>query len=89
MDNNIFKYDSIEDSYNTDCRYYVYNASDNVVSDPFQYQYDAIEFAIDNDYPVVKIHRYFYDDNGKINPDGDPEIVWSAANQIRNRRLTE
>lgn len=67
-----------EDEYETDYRYYVYDSTDSVVSDGFEYDEDAIEFAQENNYSVVKIHNYFRDDNGKLEPDGGPEVIWTA-----------
>lgn len=67
-----------EDDFETDYRYYVYNDSDNVVSDAFDFDEDAIEWAKENNYPVVKIHNYYRDSDGQLNPDGDPEVVWEA-----------
>lgn len=66
------------DESETDYRYYVYDATDNVVSDGFEYDEDAVEFAQENNYPVVKIHNYFRDADGKLEPDGGPEVIWSA-----------
>lgn len=67
-----------EDDFETDYRYYVYNDSDNVVSDAFDFDEDAIEWAKENNYPVVKIHNYYRDSDGQLNPDGDPEVIWEA-----------
>lgn len=65
----------VDDEFDTDCRYYVYDDRDNCISDPYLNVDDAIEFAEENDYPIVKVHNY-YIDNDKHYPDGDPEIVW-------------
>lgn len=67
-----------DDELETDYRYYVYNDSDNVVSDAFDFDEDAIEWAKENNYPVVKIHNYYRDLDGQLNPDGDPEVIWEA-----------
>lgn len=75
---NMYSTSTTEDEYETDYRYYVYDSTDNVVSDGFEYDDDAIEFAQENKYPVVKIHNYFRDDDGKLEPDGDPEVIWTA-----------
>lgn len=66
------------DEFETDQRWYVYDESDNCVSDEFHSEDDAIEWAKENEYPTVKVHRY-YIENDKHYPDGDPEIVWPAS----------
>ena len=68
-----------DDNVETDFRYYVYSDPDKVVSDGFEFEDDAIEWATENEYPVVKIHRYYRDSDGELNPDGDPEIVWEKG----------
>lgn len=70
--------ETVNDEYETDYRYYVYDSTDRVVSDGFEYDDDAIEFALNNNYPLVKIHNYYRDDDGSLNPDGDPEVIWTA-----------
>ena len=70
--------EEVDNELETDFRYYVYDEIDNCVSDSFRYQDDAEKFAIKNNYPVVKIHRYYRDFDGGLNPDGTPEIVWKA-----------
>ena len=76
--NKLTDYWAAEEMYKTDYRYYVYNDNDEVVSDSFEYDEDAIEWAVENGYPVVKIHNYFYDEYDKIRPDGYPEVIWTA-----------
>lgn len=61
-----------------DFRYYVYANNDDVVSDAFDFEEDAISWAQENNYPIVKIHNYYRDTDGELNPDGDPEVVWEA-----------
>lgn len=75
-----------DDELPLDKRYYVYSSSDDCVNDSFLSKEDAVEFAIDNGYPVVKVHNY-YIENDKHYPDGDPEVVWTHA--INNQHLTE
>lgn len=67
-----------EDDYETDYRYYVYANEDDVVGDEFEYDEDAILWAKENGYPIVKIHNYYRDERGKLQPDGYPEIIWTA-----------
>lgn len=67
-----------DDEFEVDFRYYVYANEDDVVSDPFEFEEDAIEWAKENNYPIVKIHNYYRDTDGDLNPDGDPEVVWKA-----------
>ena len=69
--------DENDDGYETAERYYVYGVRGNVESDDFEYEDDAIEWAKENNHPTVKIHRYFYDESGKIRPDGSPEVIWT------------
>lgn len=68
-------------SMETDKRFYVYASEDNCVSDGFITKEDAIEFAEDNSYPIVKIHKY-YIDNDKHYPDGDPVVVWNKNKYV-------
>ena len=67
-----------DDEFEVDFRYYVYANNDDVVSDAFDFEEDAIAWAQENNYPIVKIHNYYRDVDGQLNPDGDPEIVWEA-----------
>ena len=67
-----------DDEFEVDFRYYVYANNDDVVSDAFDFEEDAISWAQENNYPIVKIHNYYRDTDGELNPDGDPEIVWEA-----------
>ena len=67
-----------DDEFEVDFRYYVYANADDVVSDAFDFEEDAIAWAQENNYPIVKIHNYYRDTDGQLNPDGDPEIVWEA-----------
>ena len=67
-----------DDESEVDFRYYVYANNDDVVSDAFDFEEDAISWAQENNYPIVKIHNYYRDTDGELNPDGDPEIVWNA-----------
>ena len=67
-----------DDEFEVDFRYYVYANNDDVVSDAFDFEEDAIAWAQENNYPIVKIHNYYRDTDGELNPDGDPEIVWEA-----------
>ena len=67
-----------DDESEVDFRYYVYDNNDDVVSDAFDFEEDAISWAQENNYPIVKIHNYYRDTDGELNPDGDPEIVWKA-----------
>ena len=66
--------------YTTDERYYVYNAENDVVSDSFEYEDDAIEWAEEHNYPTVKIHRYYREnEDSTLDPDGEPEVIWSKS----------
>ena len=67
-----------DDEFEVDFRYYVYANNDDVVSDAFDFEEDAIAWAQENNYPIVKIHNYYRDTDGELNPDGDPEVVWKA-----------
>ena len=67
-----------DEEFEIDFRYYVYDSNDEVVSDGFEFEDDAIEWAQDNGYPVVKIHNYYRDNDDQLNPDGDPEIIWHS-----------
>lgn len=67
-----------DDESEVDFRYYVYANNDDVVSDAFDFEEDAISWAQENNYPIVKIHNYYRDTDGELNLDGDPEIVWKA-----------
>lgn len=67
-----------DDEFEVDFRYYVYANNDDVVSDAFDFEEDAIAWAQENNYPIVKIHNYYRDTDGQLNPDGDPEVVWHA-----------
>ena len=67
-----------DDESEVDFRYYVYANNDDVVSDAFDFEEDAISWAQENNYPIVKIHNYYRDTDGELNPDGNPEIVWKA-----------
>lgn len=66
------------DEFEVDFRYYVYGNENDVVSDSFDFEEDAIQWAKENHYPIVKIHNYYRDTDGQLNPDGDPEVVWRA-----------
>ena len=73
------------DNYPTEQKYFVYDKDDNCVSDyGFNFEDGAIAFANSNNYPVVKIHRYYRDPTRgyKIYPDGYPEIVWKNGRPI-------
>ena len=60
----------------TDWALFVYNDSDNVVNmSGFPDVRTALEFAEDNNYPTIKVHRY-YIENGKHYPDGNPVVIW-------------
>lgn len=67
-----------DDESEVDFRYYVYANNDDVVSDAFDFEEDAISWAQENNYPIVKIHNYYRDTDGELNPDGDPKVVWEA-----------
>lgn len=67
-----------DDELEVDFRYYVYANNDDVVSDAFDFEEDAIAWAQENNYPIVKIHNYYRDIDGQLNPDGDPEVIWEA-----------
>lgn len=67
-----------DDEFEVDFRYYVYANNDDVVSDAFDFEEDAIAWAKENNYPIVKIHNYYRDTDGQLNPDGDPEVIWEA-----------
>lgn len=67
-----------DDEFDVDFRYYVYDDHGNVVSDAFEFEEDAIDFATTHNYNVVKEHAYFYDTNNKLRPDGDPRVVWTS-----------
>ena len=67
-----------DDEFEVDFRYYVYANNDDVVSDAFDFEEDAIAWAQENNYPIVKIHNYYRDTDGELNPDGDPEVIWEA-----------
>lgn len=67
-----------DDEFEVDFRYYVYANNDDVVSDAFDFEEDAIAWAQENNYPIVKIHNYYRDTDGQLNPDGDPEVIWEA-----------
>ena len=76
--NQLHKKNEEVDEYETDYRYYVYDSNDNVVSDAFEFDEDAIEWSKENGYPTVKIHNYYRDDSGMLEPEGDPEVIWTA-----------
>ena len=67
-----------DDEFEVDFRYYVYGNEDDVVSDSFDFEEDAIQWAKENNYPIVKIHNYYRDTDGQLNPEGDPEVIWHA-----------
>lgn len=67
-----------DDESEVDFCYYVYANNDDVVSDAFDFEEDAISWAQENNYPIVKIHNYYRDTDGELNPDGDPKVVWEA-----------
>lgn len=67
-----------DDEFEVDFRYYVYANNNDVVSDAFDFEEDAIAWAQENNYPIVKIHNYYRDTDGELNPDGNPEVVWEA-----------
>lgn len=81
-DTEVYRLDGIsvnnEDN-DTFCRFYVYDDADDVVSDEFTYEDDAIAWAKERNYPTVKQHNYFYDERGKIRPDDGPDVVWTSA----------
>ena len=64
------------------CNYFVYDQNDECISDGFKCEEDAIEYAMENNYPVVKVHNYYRDpERGyKLYPDGNPEIIWVSNN---------
>ena len=114
-------------------RFYVYDSEDNVVSDEFEWFNDAIDFADENNYPVVKVHRYVRDfsnadwyvgdedggriyhgedaaykaftelsetnedtimepvegEEGKLQPDGDPVVVYKDGQVIKKTYTSE
>lgn len=64
------------DEYKTDCRYYVYDRKDNVISDGFCFVEDARSFLNNHDDACfIKVHNYFRDECDKLQPAGVPEIV--------------
>lgn len=67
-----------DDESEVDFCYYVYANNDDVVSDAFDFEEDAISWAQENNYPIVKIHNYYRDTDGELNPDGDPKVVWET-----------
>ena len=69
--------------YPTDCRYFAYIDDDIPVGPSFLDDADAIEYAIGNVYPIVKVHNY-YIDNGKHYPDGDPKVIWKDGESINS-----
>lgn len=72
-------YECEEDDYPTEERYYVYDSNDDCVSDAFEYEDDAIEWAEEHCYPVVKLHTYYRNpERGfKLYPDDDgPKTIW-------------
>ena len=63
----------------TDWALFVYNDEGNVVNmSGFADVRTALEFAEDNNYPVIKVHRY-YVENDKHYPDGDPVVIWKEG----------
>lgn len=66
-----------DNEYELDCRFFVYNETDDVVSGGFQCEDDAIDFAVENNFPTIKQHNY-YIDRDKHYPDGDPVVVWGS-----------
>ena len=84
----VYEDDDFEDDVSP--MYYVYKNDYDVVSDEFDYEEDAIEWAKENGYPIVKIHRYYIDDeDGGLNPAGDPEIVWKASEYTEEEDIDE
>lgn len=71
-----------EDEFETIERYYIYDENDNCVSDSYVYIDKAISDAETANYPTIKIHKYFRDENDKLQPDGDPEIIWAAGEYV-------
>ena len=71
-----------EDEFETDERYFIYDENDNCVSDGYKYIDKAISTAQEADYPVIKVHAYFRDENGKLQPNGDPEVIWAAGEYV-------
>lgn len=67
--------------FETDFRFYVYADEDSVESDGFEYFEDAIEYAKENNMPIIKCHNYYRDDDGGLNPDGDP-VVWYLNGEV-------
>ena len=60
----------------TDWALFVYNDNDQVVNmSGFDHFITALEFAEKNNYPVIKVHNY-YIQNDKHYPDGDPVVIW-------------
>ena len=47
-------------------RYFVYDNNENCVSDSFEYEEDAREWAVENGYNKVFKHTYFRDENDKL-----------------------
>ena len=47
------------------CRYFVYDSEDDCESDGFEHLDDAIGYAKKHNFPVVKVHNYFYDESKK------------------------
>lgn len=63
----------------TDWALYVYNDNGHVVNmSGFDHFLSALEFAEKNNYPVIKVHNY-YIENDKHYPDGDPVIIWKEG----------
>lgn len=81
--------DDIEEEYETDERYFVYDADDDPKGNGFKYEDDAIDWAKEHNLPTVKVHKYFYDERGKIRPDGDPEVIWTDAVEVPKQTLDE
>lgn len=63
----------------TDWALYVYNENDEVVNmSGFDHFITALEYAEENNYPVIKVHNY-YIENGKHYPDGNPVVIWKEG----------
>ena len=78
-----------EDEYETDERYFIYDENDNCISNSYRYLDDAIDDAKVADYPVIKIHKYFRDDQNKLQPEGDPEVVWFGGDIVEDNQESE
>lgn len=66
-------------------RYYVYNKENECILDGYEYLDDAIECAEEHNCPTVKEHNYYRDENDKLQPDGEPKVVWEDPTQTRQK----